>query len=76
MKRQLTIVLTALGIATAPLLCAAQSAPLPPKYDPDATLASTPANVVWGYIPVDGPRCSRSSQGRRCGSTPFRTRAS
>lgn len=52
MKRQFTSALTALGIAIAPAICAGQGAPLPPKYDADATLASKPANVVWGYIPV------------------------
>ena len=52
MKRHFIIALTALGIVTAPVVCAAQSAPPPPKYDSDATLASTPAHVVWGYIPA------------------------
>ena len=55
MRRQFAIALVALGVATAPATCAAQGAPLPPKYEPDATLASTPANVVWGYIPVGVP---------------------
>jgi acetamidase/formamidase len=53
MTRCFVIALAALGIAAAPASCAAQG--VPPKYDPDATLASTPANVVWGYIPVGVP---------------------
>jgi acetamidase/formamidase len=52
MRRRFTVAVAVLGIVAAPGLCAAQGSSVPPKYAADATLASTPANVVWGYIPT------------------------
>jgi hypothetical protein len=54
MPRYFGIALVASSLAAAPAWCGAQGTP-PPKYEPDATLASTPSNVVWGYIPSGVP---------------------
>jgi len=54
MPRYFVIALVAVSVAATPAWSGAQGV-LPPKYEPDATLVSTPANVVWGYIPVGVP---------------------